>query len=94
MKIVWCAAATSALALGVATQAVAQDKPRESIAGKAAAAQAAKSTRAAKPVAQPAATMLQATPAPAMSKPAGAENSAVPGKDASKSHCHSSRSDA
>jgi hypothetical protein len=78
-----------ALTLAAGT-ALAQDKGKESIAGKAAA-----STKAAKPAqkaaAQPAATALKTAPPAAVSKPATADAAlGGHGTEATQSHCHHS----
>lgn len=104
MNLKRCTAALFALTLGTAwTMTLAQDKGKESIAGKAAAVQAAKPAKAAaKPTAaqlaqraqpaQPTAAALKASPAPALSKPADSEGAI--GSRGGSSHCHSSGSDA
>ena len=95
MDLKRCTATLIAVMLGSATTlAVAQeqDRGKDSIAGKAAAAKPAKAGKSTS--AQPTAAAVKATTAPAMSKPAGAESALGHGRDAAKSHCHSSGNDA
>ena len=96
MKSTLYLAALLVLSLAAATSsAVAQDKgTKESIAGKAATAPAAKATKPVKPAVQPAAAALKSNTSPTVSKPAGSESSLGLGKDETKSHCHSRGSDA
>ena len=81
--------------IAVAPSAVAQERSgKDSIAGKAAAAQASKNVKPAKAAVQPATTALKPAAAPEASKPAGAESMLGHGKDGARSSCHSRGSDA